>query len=133
MEMSGKLHALVTLAPVKSSTSTQWIGGSVGPRASLNTGERENLVHLESNPGHSVCSPSLQQCTKKFAQEPISTYSRESIEKMSLNHGISRHIFKNTSLTYHGGMLYKHFHPEEGDCMFHLYDITSLKIIIFTS
>jgi hypothetical protein len=37
---------------------------------------------------------------------------------MGLHHGMSGHIFKNISLIYHGGMLYKDFNPEEGDCMF---------------
>jgi hypothetical protein len=39
MELSGHLHALVTLSP-----STHWIGGSVGLRASLNVMEKGKFV-----------------------------------------------------------------------------------------
>jgi hypothetical protein len=44
--MSGKLHAPVALAPGKLSTGTQWIGGSVGPGAGMDTVEKRKILPL---------------------------------------------------------------------------------------
>jgi hypothetical protein len=41
MQVSGQLHASVTLPLEKESPGTHWIGGGVGPRASLDAVGKE--------------------------------------------------------------------------------------------
>jgi hypothetical protein len=45
MEVSGQLHAPVTLPPRERAPGTHWIGGWVGPRADLNAvANRKNPI-----------------------------------------------------------------------------------------
>jgi hypothetical protein len=46
MKMSGQFHALDALLPQERAPSSHWIGGWVGPRASLDTEEKRKISTL---------------------------------------------------------------------------------------
>jgi hypothetical protein len=60
MEVSGQLHAPATLLPGKSPPGTLWVGGWVGPRASLAAVKKRKILTLPGvKPSRPARSPSL--------------------------------------------------------------------------
>jgi hypothetical protein len=60
MEVSGQLHAPCRFTLGERAHGTHWIGGSVGPRISLDAVEKRQILHFrESNPGRPARSTSL--------------------------------------------------------------------------
>jgi len=59
--VSGQSHMLAALIPLESTTSTNWTGGWVGPRAGLNAEARGKILGLcwGENPGQPICSQTL--------------------------------------------------------------------------
>ena len=44
MDVSGEIHAMVVLTPPEMSTSTHWMGGSMGPSAGLDALEKKKIT-----------------------------------------------------------------------------------------
>jgi hypothetical protein len=77
MEVSGQLHEPATLPHRERAPSTQWIGGLVGTRVSLEAVEERKILHyLESNLGHAAHSLYLYQLSY-----PNSQYTKETKPK----------------------------------------------------
>jgi hypothetical protein len=78
--------------PGERAPGTHWLGGWVGPRFDLDAAEkRKNLHCRDSNPGLSVCSPSVLKIYSPFRTTFVCTLSIDSIWVLYWHD-----IFKNT-------------------------------------
>jgi hypothetical protein len=74
MEVSGQLHAPAALPFGGRAPSTHWIGGWVGPRAGLDTGE-ENSLALAG-----IRTPAVQPVARRYTDRAIPTPYFEACE-----------------------------------------------------